>query len=99
MTTTALSTFRVTLQDCDGIKPDLKKKAEARFVKTLERGFPSQDAMSHAFKLFNDASEGGVISKADERTALSWQKAYEAARQAGLQDIGMEEAFFEVRLN
>jgi 2-iminoacetate synthase ThiH len=38
-----------------------------------------------------------VISKADEKTATSWLKAAEAAHQAGLQGIAVEEAFFEVR--
>ena len=98
MTTTALSTFRVTLQDCDGIEHDIKAKAEARFAKVLERSFPDQETMTRAYKLFNDAAEGGVISKADEKTAISWLKAAEAAHQAGLQGIAVEEAFFEVRL-
>lgn len=99
MTTTALNSFRVTLQDCDGIKPDIKSKAEARFAKVLERSFANQEDMACAFKLFNDAAEGGLISKADEKHARSWQQAYEAARQSGLQDISVEEAFFDVRLN
>ncbi|MBL8355671.1 MAG: hypothetical protein JNM01_12650 [Delftia acidovorans] len=98
MTTSALTSFRVTLQDCEGIKPDIKAKAEARFAKVLERSFPDQEAMTRAYKLFNDAAEGGVISKADEKTAISWLKAAEAAHQAGLQGIAVEEAFFEVRL-
>lgn len=99
MTTTALTSFRVTLQDCDGIKPDIKAKAEARFAKVIERSFPNQEAMTRAYKLFNDAAEGGLISKADEKQARTWQQAYEAARQSGLQDISVEEAFFHVRPN
>ncbi|AOV05790.1 hypothetical protein [Delftia tsuruhatensis] len=98
MTTSTLTSFSVTLQDCEGIKPDLKRKAEARFAKVIERSFPNPEAMTRAYKLFNDAAEGGVISKADEKTALSWLKAAEAAHQAGLQDIAVEEAFFQVRL-
>ncbi len=99
MTTSALTSFRVTLQDCDGIKPDIKAKAEARFAKVIGRSFPNQEAMTRAYKLFNDAAEGGLISKADEKQARTWQQAYEAARQSGLQDISVEEAFFDVRLN
>ena len=83
--TTSSSSFRVTLQDCDGIEHNIKSKAEARFAKVLERSFPDQEAMTRAYKLFNDAAEGGVISKADEKTAISWLKAAEAAHQAGLQ--------------
>ena len=96
MPTSALTSFRVTLQDCIGIEHDIKAKAEARFAKVLERSFPDHDAMTRAYKLFNDAAEGGVISKADEKTAISWLKAAEAAHQAGLEGIAVEEAFFEV---
>lgn len=95
---TSTSTFSVTLQDCSGIKEDAKTKAEARFAKVLERSFPNQEAMTRAFKLFSDAAEGGIISKSNEPLARSWQKAYEAARQAGLQGIAVEEAYFDVRL-
>lgn len=99
MITTNLSNLRITLQDCPGIKPELKAKAEARFAKVLERFFANHEELANALKLFNDAAEGGVISKADEKQARSWQQAYEAARQSGLQDISIEEAFFDVRLN
>jgi hypothetical protein len=99
MTTSAPTSFRVTLQDCIGIEHDMKAKAEARFAKVIERSFPNQEAMTRAYKLFNDAAEGGVIGKANEPVALSWQKAYEAAQQAGLQGIAVEEAYFEVRLH
>ena len=67
--TTSSSSFRVTLQDCDGIEHNIKSKAEARFAKVLERSFPDQEAMTRAYKLFNDAAEGGVISKADEKNS------------------------------
>ena len=64
MTTSALTSLRVTLQDCIGIEHDIKAKAEARFAKVIERSFPNQEAMTRAYKLFNDAAEGGVIGKA-----------------------------------
>lgn len=95
---TSIATFSVTLQDCSGIKEDAKIKAEARFTKVLERSFPNPEAMTRAFKLFNDAAEGGIISKSNESLARSWQQAYESALQAGLQGIAAEEAYFEVRL-
>ncbi|MDH0851821.1 hypothetical protein N5D66_28065 [Delftia tsuruhatensis] len=97
--TTSSSSFRVTLQDCIGMKADTKAKAEARFAKVLERSFPNHEAMARAFKLFSDAAEGGIIGKANESIAISWQKAYEAARQAGLQGVTTEEAYFDVRLH
>lgn len=91
--------LRITLQDCTGIKPELRARAEARFAKVLQRSFANEEDMARALKLFNDAAEGGLISKADEKQARSWQQAYEAARQSGLQDISVEEAFFDVRLH
>ncbi|EPD34536.1 hypothetical protein [Delftia acidovorans] len=97
MTSPALTSFRVTLQDCDGIEHNIKTKAEARFAKVIERSFPNHEAMTRAYKLFNDAAEGGLISKADEKVATSWLKAAEAAHQAGIQGIAAEAAFFEIR--
>lgn len=97
--TTSSSSFSVTLHDCNGMKADAKTKAEARFSKVLERSFPSAEAMARAYKLYNDAAEGGVIGKTNEPIARSWQKAYELARQAGFQGISVEEAYFEVRLH
>lgn len=89
----------VRLEDCPSdMKPELKEKAEARFAKELRKGFPDDDAMRHAYKLFSDAAEGGTISKADERIATTWAKAFEKARTAGLRDIAVEEAYFDVRL-
>ena len=54
--------------------------------------------MTHAHKLFTDASEGGMISKADEAIAKTWVKAFEKAQMAGFRDIAVEEAYFEVQL-
>lgn len=99
MITATTPSFRVTLQDCSGVKPDVRAQAEARFSKVLERSFPSAEAMARAYKLYNDAAEGGVIGKTNEPIARSWQKAYELARQAGFQGISVEEAYFEVRLH
>lgn len=91
--------INVRLEDCPSdMKPELKEKAEARFTKELRRSFPNDDAMRHAYKLFSDACEGGAISKADERIATTWVKAFEKARTAGFRDIAVEEAYFEVRM-
>lgn len=62
-----LSSLRISLQDCDGIEHGIKAKAEARFAKVIERSFPNEEAMTRAYKLFDDAAEGSVISKADEK--------------------------------
>ena len=89
----------VRLEDCPlDMKPELKQKAEDRFARELRKGFPNDDAMSHAYKLFTDASEGGMISKAEEQIAIQWQSALSKAQQAGFRDIAVEEAYFNVRL-
>lgn len=90
--------FEVTLQDCSGVSEELKAKAEARFAKPLWRCFPNQEAMTEAYKIYTDAAEGGIISKAQERLAHAWVKACDTARQAGFRDIAVEEAYFEVRM-
>ena len=93
------SIIEVQLQDCPAdMSPQIKEKAEQRFAKELARSFRSEDDLRKAFKLFTDASEGGTISKAEEKIATTWSKAYDKARQAGMHDIAVEEAFFAVRL-
>lgn len=95
----ATSLVNVRLVDCPSdIDPALKEKAENRFAKELAKNFQSQDEMRQAYKLFADASEGGFISKSEEKIAMTWTKAFEKARQVGFLDIAVEEAYFDVRL-
>lgn len=77
----------------------IKQKAESRFSKELLKSYRSEDELKQAYRLFTDASEGGVISKAETKIAETWVKAFEKARQAGFRDIAVEEAYFEVRLH
>lgn len=91
--------IHVRLEDCPtDLEPSLKQKAEDRFGKELRKCFPSDDALRRAYKLFTDASEGGTITKAEEKIATAWKNAYDKARQAGFRDIAVEEAYFDVRL-
>ena len=93
------SIIEVQLQDCPAdMNPQVKEKAEQRFAKELARSFSTDDDLRKAFKLFTDASEGGTISKSEEKIAITWTTAFDKARQAGMRDIVIEEAFFEVRL-
>lgn len=93
------SLVNVCLVDCPGaMDPAIKEKAESRFTQELLKSFPSEDDLRLAYKLFVDASEGGLVSPAEERIASTWSKAFEKARLAGLRDIAVEEAYFEVRL-
>ncbi|MFC3217020.1 hypothetical protein [Comamonas sp. JC664] len=54
--------------------------------------------MREALSAFTDAAEGGEISAQQEVLARAWLKAFDKARQAGFQGIGVEEAYFDVRL-
>ncbi|WP_312463517.1 hypothetical protein [Comamonas sp.] len=90
----------VRLQDCPAdLKQELKTKAEERFARELRKNFPDDKSLKQAFKLFSDASEGGLLSKAEEKVATTWTKAFDKARQAGFRDIAVEEAYFEVRVS
>lgn len=90
--------IEVTLQDCDGIDVALKERAEARFIREIERCFPEEQGMLDAWRAFMDASEGGEITPEQERLARSWLKAFDKARQAGFQGISVEEAYFDVNM-
>ena len=88
------------LHDCQGIEPALRSKAEARFVKELQRQFPSEQALVEAWEAWSSAAEGAdEINPGQEQLARSWLKAFERARFAGFRDIAVEEAFFEVKLH
>ena len=94
------SIIEVQLQDCPAdMSPQIKVKVEQRFAKELARSFSTDDDLHKAFKLFTDASEGGTITKAEEKIATIWTKAYDKARQAGMRDIAVDEAYFEVRIH
>ncbi|MNS45103.1 hypothetical protein D3C72_775630 [compost metagenome] len=89
----------VRLQDCPSdLTQEMKSKAEERFAKELRKSFTDDKALQRAFKLFSDASEGGVLTKSEEKIATTWTKAFDKARQAGFRDIVVDEAYFDVRL-
>lgn len=93
------TTIIVHLEDCpSSMGAEIRQKAENRFAKELRKNFASDDAMGRAYKLFTDASEGGMISKSDEQIAIQWRNAFTKAAQAGFRDIAVEEAYFNVRL-
>ena len=58
----------VQLQDCpSSIEAQHQRQAEARFERELRKSFPNNEALKRAFKLFSDASEGGTISRSEEK--------------------------------
>ncbi|MFD2755982.1 hypothetical protein [Comamonas terrae] len=93
------SVINVRLVDCPSdMDPSIREKAVSRFSKELVKSFRSEEELRQAYKLFTDASEGGVISKAEVKIAENWSKAFDKARQAGFREIAVEEAYFDVRL-
>ncbi len=87
------------LEDCNGIDSALKERAEARFVREIEKFFPDDQSLVDAYRAYSDAAEGGEINEAQVPLAKSWLKAFDKARQAGFQGISVEEAYFEVRVS
>lgn len=97
-----MAALTVTLQDCPKATEFTKERAEQRFMKTLEASFPDSVAMLAAYKIWQDASEGGsglTLSKADADKAKKFQAAFVKACQAGLQGLSPnEETLFNLRL-
>lgn len=91
--------IEVTLQDCTGIDPSLKQRAESRFQREIEKFFPDEQSMLDAWRTYTDAAEGGEINAEQEVLARSWLKAFDKARQVGFQGISVEEAYFDVRIS
>lgn len=97
-----MSAFVVTLQDCPGSTEFTRERAEQRFMKTLEASFPDSAALLAAYKIWQDASEGGsglTLSKADADKAKKFQASFAKACQAGFQGLSPnEETVFSLRL-
>jgi hypothetical protein len=84
-----------------GIPMNLRIQAEVRFAKSLERALGGADGVVEAYSAWLSATEEGTDEPSPAVLAVlrRWQRAADAARQAGLQEVGeAEEAFFEVRL-
>lgn len=97
-----MSQLTVTLKDFPDIDDRNKELAERKFMQSLEKSFPDADALLAAFKIFQDASEGGdaALSGPEMQQAQQFHKAFDKARQAGFQHLGgSEEAYFDLRLD
>lgn len=90
-----------TLQDFPDLDEQGKKTAERKFIQSLEKSFPDTEDLLTCFKAFQNASDGdgASISKQESKQALRFHQAFDKARQAGFQQLGVaEEAYFDVRL-
>lgn len=95
-----MSQLTVTLKDFPDIDDRNKEQAERKFMQSLEKSFPDPAALLSAFKIFQDASEGGsaTLSGPEMQQAQQFHKAFDKARQAGFQHLGgSEEAYFDLR--
>lgn len=74
--------------------------AEVRFIKTLERQLGDSDAVVDIYCAWQEASESSATEVSASTWALAdkWPKAFQAAQQAGLKNIGENEAYFEMHL-
>ena len=91
--------YRVHLE-CPGLPAANRIHAEVRFAKALERALGGADAVVLAFQAWNTLSESSPedVRAEDVTQARAWQRASDQARQAGMQELGSEEAYFEVTL-
>lgn len=87
--------------ECPGLPMNRRIQAEVRFAKSLDRALGGPDGVVAACAAWQSASEDSSEEPSPELLAAvrRWQRAADAARQAGLQEVGeAEEAYFEVRL-
>ena len=94
--------FSVCLQGVDSLPMAEIAAANTRFLKTLERQLGSSEAVIEAYQAWLEASENPA-SEVKAQTwamAIEWSKAFQAAQQAGLKNIGEGEgeAHFEMKL-
>jgi hypothetical protein len=96
----AASHYAVHLE-CPSLPMNRRIQAEVRFAKSLERALGGSQGVVDAYSAWVSATEDSAEepSPAVLAAVRRWQRAADAARQAGLQEVGeAEEAYFEVRV-
>lgn len=75
--------------------------AEIRFAGALERALGGAEPAAAAFAAWREASESDMSELGPETASLAakWPRAFDSARQAGMREIGDEEAHFELSLS
>ena len=94
--------YSVCLEGIEGLPLAEIVAANARFIKTLERQLGSSETVIEAYQAWLEASENPA-SEVKAQTwamAIQWSKAFRAAQQAGLKNIGEGEGevHFEMKL-
>ncbi|OVZ58827.1 hypothetical protein CDO44_14095 [Pigmentiphaga sp. NML080357] len=92
--------YTVTLQDYPQLPDDLRRQAERRYARTLEKTLGGIEGIAAAYKAWNWAEESfGELSEEERSLALRWQRAAMRAAQEGFASLGeTDSAYFEVRL-
>ena len=94
--------YSVCLQGVDSLPLAEIAAAKTRFIMTLERQLGSSEAVIESYQAWLEASENPA-SEVKAQTwamAIEWSKAFQAAQQAGLKNIGEGEGevHFEMKL-
>ena len=94
------SSFTVTLCDYPELPETERQRAEARYVRVLERQLGGPAEVAEALALIEDLQEAGPEEVSDQARQLyaRWMKAARLAAEAGMQGLGESEgSFFEIR--
>lgn len=97
-----IMTYSVSLQDFPDIPDNLKKEAERRFMRTLERAIGSEETLLSAYTAWcNVQDSGGSEGVAHDEIVLArqWLQAASRAQQDGFSGLGdAQEAYFDFRV-
>ncbi|KAF1048079.1 hypothetical protein [Xylophilus sp.] len=90
--------YTVTLH-YPGLPAEARLKAEARYIRALERGLGGHGAAADALLLMQSLQDSdGAVAEEDIATLKRWQAAVRAAQTAGFQGLGeSEDAYFDFR--
>jgi len=83
------------------IPTSLLIQAQSRFCSELERRLGSPDDVATIYRAWIEAteSESGMLTRETAELAVKWPRAFEAARSAGMHDLGeYPDARFDVQL-
>jgi len=92
--------YSVSLHGISGLPLAEIVAADTRFIKTLERQLGSGDAVVQVYQAWLEANESLACEVSAETWEIAgkWPKAFQAAQQAGLKNIGEGDAHFELHL-
>ncbi|MFC5499437.1 hypothetical protein ACFPOE_17965 [Caenimonas terrae] len=93
--------YTVALEDAQDLPSSNRITAETRFAASIERALGGADAVASTYRAWVNASESDAshLDRDTAALAVQWPRAFDAARQAAMRDIGeLPGAHFEVRL-